>query len=325
MSVSHEMWCQTFILQSNRAFCPGAGWLLVTLHWWLYGHTNNYNFSIYVGLAQAHPNNGISTNVMHYGVVYGKVQEPATFCMTSQGLRNYWCGTGSSHVHAFQLAGFPMQNNTKNWNPKTKLYHFNAYTQYTTKNLSGTLIPLLIAVRPAVHLQYNHGISRKSIRDQHSIFSCLHRVFSTGCNSVTLQFYDSKERPERRATLLLSVCPRCMMATMELMDVSVLNNEDDQTAKELAANGRPYKVYGDFVFVVLLESRWIWDKTKASKCCPRISGTGWYQKNGMKFLKYRDIADPGERRRRMTKCNRCVTISLVPRPSRGRRPGDEAT
>ena len=43
-------------------------------------------------------------------------------------------------------------------------------------------------------------------------FQCvnLHFVFSAGCTSIMLHFYDSKQRPEHRATLFLSVRLCCI-------------------------------------------------------------------------------------------------------------------
>ena len=60
------------------------------------------------------------------------------------------------------------------------------------------------AVRPAVHVQYNHCRSRKTIRGHIPmlIFSRLHPTFSTGCNCHA-HFCDSKQGREDRASLLL--------------------------------------------------------------------------------------------------------------------------
>ena len=64
------------------------------------------------------------------------------------------------------------------------------------------------AVRPAVHLQYNHCRSRKSIRGHIPMYRLLpvyNPFFSTGRISALLHFYNSKQRLTDRATLPLSL------------------------------------------------------------------------------------------------------------------------
>ena len=71
---------------------------------------------------------------------------------------------------------------------------------------------LIFRVYGNIGQQSNHCRSRKSICGDIPMFNFLpfYIAYFLGCNSVTLHLYESKQRPEHSATLLLSVCSCCI-------------------------------------------------------------------------------------------------------------------
>ena len=78
-----------------------------------------------------------------------------------------------------------------------------------------------------------------------------------------------------------------------------------------AANGRLYKICGDFVFVILLKSTGNWDKMKTTQTCGATSWTDWYPTWSIKTQWCPVIVVESERRRTWKHCFRHCLVQFV--------------